>query len=234
MRLRYRSTALIAGIALAGCQASGPSAANASLESDDEIISYAFGHQIANQLSVWEQHLEMSALLAGIEDGLAELDSRIEDGVIEEARGRVGTLVQEEQARLTAETAATNLEEGAAFLAENAQKEGIVTLASGLQYEVISEGDGPRPTLEDQISVHYKGTLIDGTEFDSSYERGQPASFAVTGVIAGFTEALMLMNVGSHYRFFIPGDLAYGEAGRGGPIGPNMVLIFEMELMEIL
>ncbi|MFV2008024.1 MAG: FKBP-type peptidyl-prolyl cis-trans isomerase, partial [Longimicrobiales bacterium] len=109
-----------------------------------------------------------------------------------------------------------------------------VTLESGLQYEIITEGDGPRPTLEDQVSVHYKGTLIDGTEFDSSYQRGQPATFAVTGVIAGFTEALTLMSVGSKYRFFIPSDLAYGEAGRGGPIGPNTVLIFEMEVLEIL
>ncbi len=234
MRLRFRSTALIAGLALAGCQASGPSAANASLESDDEMISYAFGHQIANQLSVWESHLDMSALLAGLEDGLAELDSRIDDDVLQEARARVGALVQEEQARLTAETAAENLEEGPAFLAENAQKEGVVTLDSGLQYEIITEGDGPRPTLEDQISVHYKGTLMDGTEFDSSYQRGQPATFAVTGVIAGFTEALMIMGVGSRYRFFIPSDLAYGEAGRGGPIGPNTLLIFELELLEIL
>lgn len=234
MRLTFRSTALIAGLALAGCQASGPSAANASLESDDEMISYAFGHQISNQLSVWESHIDMSALLAGLEDGLAELDSRIDDSVIQEARARVGALVQEEQALLKAETAAKNLEEGTAFLAENARKEGVVTLPSGLQYVIIAEADGPRPTREDQVKVHYKGTLIDGTEFDSSYERGQPATFAVTGVIDGFTEALLFMNVGSHYRFFIPSDLAYGEAGRGGPIGPNALLIFEMELLEIL
>lgn len=234
MRLTFRSTALIAGLALAGCQASGPSAANASLESDDEMISYAFGHQISNQLSVWESHIDMSALLAGLEDGLAELDSRLDDSVIQEARARVGALVQEEQALLKVETAAKNLEEGTAFLAENARKEGVVTLPSGLQYVIIAEADGPRPTREDQVKVHYKGTLIDGTEFDSSYERGQPATFAVTGVIDGFTEALLFMNVGSHYRFFIPSDLAYGEAGRGGPIGPNALLIFEMELLEIL
>ena len=234
MRLTFRSTALIAGLVLAGCQASGPSAANASLESDDEVISYAFGHQIANQLSIWESHLDMSALLAGLEDGLAEVDSRIDEDVLHEARARVGALVQEEQALLTAETTAKNLEEGTAFLTENATKEGVVTLPSGLQYEVIAEGDGARPTREDQVSVHYRGTLIDGTEFDSSYDRGAPATFAVTGVIDGFTEALMFMNVGSHYRFFIPSDLAYGEAGRGGPIGPNTLLIFEMELLEIL
>ena len=106
MRLTLRSTALIAGLALAGCQASGPSAANASLESDDEVISYAFGHQISNQLSIWESHIDMSALLAGLEDGLAKLDSRIDDSVIQEARARVGALVQEEQALLKAETAA--------------------------------------------------------------------------------------------------------------------------------
>ena len=164
----------------------------------------------------------------------AEVDARDRADSVDEEQRRVGELVQKEQARLTELTAAKNIEEGTAFLAENAQKEGVVTLESGLQYEIITEGDGPRPTLEDQVKVHYKGTLIDGTEFDSSYQRGQPATFAVSGVIAGFTEALMFMGVGSHYRFFIPSDLAYGEAGRGGPIGPNTVLIFEMELLEIL
>ena len=234
MRLRFRWTGMIAGLALAGCQASGPSAANASLESDDEIISYAFGHQIANQLSVWESHLDMSALLAGLEDGLAELDSRLDDGVLQEARARVGKLVQEEQARIKVESAVTNLAKGTAFLQENGQKPGIVTLESGLQYEVIAEADGPRPGQEDRVRLHYKGTLIDGTEFDSSYQRGQPAEFAVGGVIAGFTEALKFMTVGSHYRFFLPSNLAYGEAGQGRSIGPNAVLIFEIELLEIL
>ena len=238
MHFRLRWTGMIAGLALAGCQASGPSAANASLESDDEMISYAFGHQIGNQLSVWESHLDMSALLAGFEDALAEVDSRVDDTALEDARERVGALVQEEQNRKTEEAASTNLAEGTAFLAENGQKEGIVTLPSGLQYEVISEGEGEgdvHATTEDQVSVHYKGTLTDGTEFDSSYSRGAPATFGVSGVIPGFTEGLMLMSVGSHYRFFLPSALAYGEAGTGGgPIGPNAVLIFEIELLEIL
>ena len=121
------------------------------------------------------------------------------------------------------------------FLAENSKKENVITLESGLQYEVIKTGEGAKPTLNDQVTTHYHGTLIDGTVFDSSVERGEPASFPVSGVIKGWTEGVMLMEEGSKYKFYIPGDLAYGANPRpGGPIGPNATLIFEVELLEIL
>jgi FKBP-type peptidyl-prolyl cis-trans isomerase FklB len=119
------------------------------------------------------------------------------------------------------------------LLAENSKKENVVTLESGLQYEVIKTGEGAKPTLNDQVTTHYHGTLIDGTVFDSSVERGEPASFPVSGVIKGWTEALQLMNVGSKWRLFVPYDLAYGERGAGPKIGPFTTLIFEVELISI-
>ena len=126
-----------------------------------------------------------------------------------------------------------NLAAGEAFLEENEKSEGVVTTRSGLQYLVLHEGDGPRPKATDSVTVHYRGTLIEGIEFDSSYERDEPASFPLQGVIPGWTEALQLMKVGSRYRIFIPSHLAYGEQGAGMMIGPNATLIFEVELLEI-
>jgi len=127
-----------------------------------------------------------------------------------------------------------NLEEGLAFLAENKKKAGVVELPSGLQYEVLKEGEGEMPTANDQVRCHYHGTLIDGSVFDSSVQRGQPADFPVGGVIQGWVEALQLMSVGSKWKLYIPSDLAYGQRGAGGAIGPNATLIFEVELLEIL
>ena len=121
---------------------------------------------------------------------------------------------------------------GEAFLAENTKKEGITTTASGLQYEVLTQGEGPSPTATTSVTVHYKGTTLDGKEFDSSYSRNAPATFPLNRVIAGWTEGLQLMNVGAKYRFFIPSNLAYGERGAGGDIGPNAALIFEVELLK--
>jgi FKBP-type peptidyl-prolyl cis-trans isomerase FklB len=126
-----------------------------------------------------------------------------------------------------------NKKEGEAFLAENKKKEGVTTLPSGLQYKIMKEGDGQIPKSTDTVTVHYRGTLIDGTEFDSSYTRGQPATFPVKGVIAGFSEALQLMKVGSKWQLFIPSNLAYGERGAGDDIGPNASLIFDIELISI-
>ncbi len=127
----------------------------------------------------------------------------------------------------------TPLEKGKAFLAENRSKEGVVVTSSGLQYQVLEEGDGPKPSATDRVTVHYRGTLIDGTEFDSSYRRGRPATFGLNQVIRGWTEGLQLMGVGSKYRLFIPSNLAYGKRGAGNLIGPDEALIFEVELLEI-
>lgn len=126
-----------------------------------------------------------------------------------------------------------NTKKGKDFLAENAKKDGVVTLPSGLQYEVITEGTGVKPTAEDNVTVHYTGTLMDGTVFDSSVERGQPASFPVNGVIAGWTEALQLMGEGAKWKLTIPSDLAYGARGAGGSIGPHATLIFDVELIKV-
>jgi FKBP-type peptidyl-prolyl cis-trans isomerase FklB len=131
------------------------------------------------------------------------------------------------------EEGSVNKKEGDAFLAANKGKDGVVTLPSGLQYKIIKEGTGPKPTTNDTVMCNYKGTLIDGKEFDSSYKRGQPATFPVGGVIKGWTEALQLMPVGSKWQLFIPSDLAYGDRGAGADIGPGSTLIFEVELMSI-
>ena len=140
-------------------------------------------------------------------------------------------VVAEEQRQKT-EAAGKNLQEGKAFLAENAKKKDVTTLPSGLQYKVIEKGSGASPKKTDSVTVHYKGTLIDGTEFDSSYARGKPATFRVDGVIAGWTEALQLMKPGAKWQLFIPANLAYGERGAGSRIGPNSALIFEVELIK--
>jgi len=121
---------------------------------------------------------------------------------------------------------------GAAFLTENAKKENIITTASGLQYEVLTKGEGPSPSATTNVTVHYRGTTLDGKEFDSSYSRNAPATFPLNRVIAGWTEGLQLMNIGAKYRFYIPSDLAYGERGAGGSIGPNETLIFDVELLK--
>jgi FKBP-type peptidyl-prolyl cis-trans isomerase len=155
----------------------------------------------------------------------------------EEARAALMQLQSEMQAKMQAKQTAegeANKKEGDAFLAANKTKEGVVTLPSGLQYKILKEGSGPKPTPTDSVVCNYKGTLINGTEFDSSYKRGEPATFPVTGVIKGWTEALQLMPVGSKWQLFVPADLGYGPRGTpGGPIGPNSTLIFEVELMSI-
>ena len=130
--------------------------------------------------------------------------------------------------------AESNRQQGEAFLGANGEKEGITVRPSGLQYKILRQGSGLKPSISDRVTVHYRGTLIDGTEFDSSYARGEPTSFAVAGVIPGWTEGLQLMSVGSHYCFFVPSDLGYGQKGAGDKIGPNATLTFEVELLEIV
>jgi FKBP-type peptidyl-prolyl cis-trans isomerase len=149
---------------------------------------------------------------------------------LEEADAIIRTFFQ----GIAAKESQKNLEEGNAFLEKNKAREGVSTTESGLQYEILSAGDGPKPKETDKVKVHYHGTLIDGTVFDSSVDRGEPATFPVNGVIKGWIEGLQLMPVGSKWKFFIPSDIAYGERGSGGKIGPNTMLIFEVELLEIV
>jgi len=221
-------TAIFAVTILAACQA--------SLETDDEIASYGFGLDIGRSLEPTVAHLDRDALIRGIEDLLDGVEQAISDELLAEVTERVGTLIREEQAAEFEALIETNRVEGEAYLASNAEEDNVMVTDSGLQYEVILEGEAgaARPTPADRVTLHYRGTLIDGSEFDSSYSRGLPATFAVTGVIPGFSEGLQLMTVGSHYRFVIPSDLAYGPQGSGPDIGPNATLIFEIELIEVL
>jgi FKBP-type peptidyl-prolyl cis-trans isomerase len=216
---------------LGGCQTqAGPP----TLETEDQQASYGIGYQVGSQLIPAEPYLDMDAYLAGLQDGMGGDDPALPMAEIQTVLQTFNQRIMEELARERAEAAERNALEGAAFLRENATKDGVVMTESGLQYEVLREGEGARPGPDDRVSIHYKGTLIDGTQFDSSYDRGEPTTFGVSGVIPGFSEGLQLMTVGSHYRLFIPGEIGYGTAGNGGLIGPNATLLFEIELLEIL
>ena len=232
MRHRFDWTGIFALMTLTACQAGG----TASLETDDEIASYGFGLDIGRSLEPTVSHLDRDALFRGIDDVLDGRDAAISLDQLAEVTQRVGTLIREEQAAEFEAMLESNRVEGEAYLASNAEEEGVTTTASGLQYEILREGEagGARPSPTNQVSIHYRGTLIDGTEFDSSYSRNQRAEFGVMGVIPGFSEGLQLMTVGSQYRFVIPSDMAYGPQGTGSDIGPNATLIFEIELFEIL
>ena len=204
-----------------------------ALKNEKEKLSYALGMDLGNQLRKLSIEVDPALFGKGLGDALAGGKTLLTG---DEVRAAVAIL-QAEMKRRQAEVRKTGAEDskkaGEAFLAENKKKEGVVTLPSGLQYKVLTTGDGKKPTADDTVQVHYRGTLINGTEFDSSYNRGQPATFKVTGVIPGWTEALMLMPVGSKWQLFIPSELAYAERGAGREIGPNETLIFELELLAI-
>ena len=195
--------------------------------------SYSLGYQFGQSLKVQGVDINLEVYASGIRDALGGKESQMTS---EEIRATITSLQQRlmaAQQKALKEQAAKNLSESKAFLAKNGKKEGIKTLPSGLQYKVLTEGSGKTPKTEDTVTVNYKGTSIDGTEFDSSYKRGQPATFQVKGVIKGWTEALQLMKEGSKWQLFIPPELAYGERGAGRDIGPNATLIFEVELLTI-
>ena len=173
--------------------------------------------------------MSLEAIVAGLTDAFNGADSRVSEADLS-ASFQVIREVMQAQAAAKAEAAAAA---GKQFLADNAKRDGIVTLDSGLQYEALNTGEGAKPSREDQVRVHYHGTLIDGTVFDSSYDRGQPAEFPVGGVIAGWTEALQLMSAGSKWRLYVPSELAYGAQGVGS-IPPHSVLVFDVELLDVL
>ena len=230
MRFRLQWAAVLALIITAGCEAGG----TAALDNDIQKASYSIGREIGTNFAPNKEFFDLDALMRGIEDALADADMALPEDSLVAARQRVGQAVQEASMAAQQQLMDANAAAGEAFLAENAAKEGIMVTESGLQYEVLTQGDGPRPTAESRVKVHYRGTLIDGTEFDSSYERGEPTDFGVNGVIPGFGEGLQLMPVGSHYRLFIPANIGYGLQAAGSVIGPNSTLIFEVELHEIL
>jgi FKBP-type peptidyl-prolyl cis-trans isomerase len=229
--MRYRSAVTLGAVlslGLAGCAAddSGP----ATLETDDQKASYAVGLNVGNNLRQAREVLDMPSFRKGLAHAMAGEDPQLEPEEIQAALQHLNARMGE--AREAA--AETNREEGEAYLAQNADKDGVTTTESGLQYETLEEGSGEPPAPTDQVSIHYRGTLIDGTEFDSSYERGEPATFGVGGVIPGFSEGLQLMQPGGKYRLVIPSDLAYGPQGTQGDIGPNETLIFEIEMIDVL
>lgn len=230
MRFRYGAALVMIVAAASACEQGG----SVALDSNDSKASYGIGLDIGRNLKPAAGHLDMDAFLKGIEDVFAEVDPALPPEEVQAAIQQFSQAVSEGQDAERTAQGESNITEGAAYAAENGAKEGVVTTESGLQYEVLEQGDGAMPGATDRVSIHYRGTLVDGTEFDSSYERGMPAEFGVDGVIDGFTEALMLMNVGSKHRVVIPADLAYGPGGSGDVIGPNATLIFELELLEIV
>jgi len=221
---------LFLGIALLSCNNNNAqmNEQSVNLEDESQKIGYALGVSIAGNLMEQKfDSIDVSALTRAIEESYGEGPTLM---TLEDASKTLNDYMQ----TLQEAEQAIHLDAGREFLASNKTKEDVVTLASGLQYKVITEGSGPMPASSDKVTVHYHGTLIDGTVFDSSIDRGQPASFPVTGVIAGWVEALQLMKVGSKWQLFIPTDLAYGANPRpGGVIKPNMALIFDVELLSI-
>lgn len=205
-----------------------------SLTTEKEKLSYAIGIDMGTSLKKNEIDVDPDTLFRGIKDALAGGKQLMTEQELKETIQTAQKELMAKQQEKRKMLAETNKKEGEEFLAANKKKNGVKTLPDGLQYKVITEGKGQMPKATDTVTVNYKGTLIDGTEFDSSYKRKEPATFPVSGVIKGWTEALQLMPVGSKWELFVPADLAYGERGTmGGPIGPNAVLIFEVELLSI-
>lgn len=197
----------------------------------EQHASYGIGLNMGQQLADNPfDGLDIDAVTAGLKAAFTGAEAEVSEEQIRAAF----TVISQRMQAAEAEAAKAAAGEGEAFLAANAKKAGIVVTESGLQYEVLVQGDGAKPSRSDKVRTHYHGTLIDGTVFDSSYNRGQPAEFPVGGVIAGWTEALQLMPVGSKYRLYIPHNLAYGERGAGGAIKPYSALVFDVELLAIV
>ena len=197
----------------------------------EQRASYGVGRNMGEQLAANPfDGIDISAVQQGLADAFAKEASQVSVDDLNEAFKEINERMQ----AAAAEKATVMAAEGEKYLEENAKREGVTTVASGLQFEVVSEGEGEKPTAQSTVRVHYHGTLIDGTVFDGSYDCGQPAEFPVGGVIAGWTEALQLMSVGSKYKLHIPHNLAYGEQGAGGAIAPFSALVFDVELLEIV
>ncbi len=199
------------------------------LETESQKISYIIGFQAGGQLKQQGFPIDIETLTEALKEGLSGAAPRL-------TSQEAGTIMQAFQEKQMAKQAAENSkneETGKAFLAENRKKEGVIELENGLQYKIITPGSGKKPAATDTVSVHYRGTLIDGTEFDSSYKRGAPAEFPVNRVIPGWTQILQLMSEGAKWQVYIPSNLAYGPKGAGADIGPNATLIFDIELLEV-
>jgi FKBP-type peptidyl-prolyl cis-trans isomerase FklB len=208
-------------------------AAPLTLKTQKEKFSYALGMKMGANMHKQSVPVDAAIFSRGLRDGLAGGKTLLTDEEAQAAITAVQKDLQRKQQEKMQQAAESNKKEGQDFLAANKGKPGVVTLPSGLQYKVEKEGTGPKPTASDSVVCNYRGTLINGTEFDSSYKRGQPATFPVSGVIKGWTEALQLMPVGSKWQLFVPSELAYGDHGAGADIGPGATLMFEVEVLSI-
>ncbi len=220
--LRAGTTAVV----LSGLLAAPAFAQDATLESDADKVSYGLGMMVGERILKQYEDLDFDLLMEAMKAQYADEATTLS---MQEAQDALQA--HQQQAAAAASEAAAK--DGMAYLETNKARDGVMVTDSGLQYEVMTAAEGPKPSVDDTVSVHYVGTLIDGTEFDSSIARGEPASFPLKGVIPGWTEGLQLMNVGSKFRFVIPSDLAYGDRGAGQAIGPGATLVFEVELLEI-
>jgi FKBP-type peptidyl-prolyl cis-trans isomerase len=234
MKRKFLFTAVVAAV-LTGCnekQAEQPKAL--ALETDEARVSYGMGVGLGKRIAQESFQVDVDAFSAGMRHAMTGAEQLLSDEQIgEEMQAFQQRQMEKQQADYDA-LADKNKAEGEAFLAENAKKEGVVTTDSGLQYKVLTTGEGAKPSETDVVEVHYRGSLLDGTEFDSSYSRNSTVSFPVNGVIPGWVEALQMMPVGSKWQLYIPSDLAYGPGGTGGgPIGPNATLLFDVELIAI-
>lgn len=227
MKIRHLILTIFAlAIIVSSCGQKVPS--NINLENNLDSVSYALGADVGNSLKNANcETLDYEAFIKGLDDRLTGKEIKVKDEMIRE-------LINKYFTELRNKSITKNLEEGQKFLEENKKRDGVVTTESGLQYEILTEGTGKQPTDSSIVVTHYRGTLIDGTQFDSSYDRGNPAEFPLNGVIRGWTEGLQLMKEGGKYKFYIPTELGYGMNVRaGGKIQPNMALIFEVELIEV-
>jgi FKBP-type peptidyl-prolyl cis-trans isomerase FklB len=213
--------------------AAAKSAATTALKTPKDKFSYALGMNLGASLHKQSVDVDPSIVAQGLRAALAGGKTLLTQEEAQAALMEVQNELRKKQQEKMQVAGEANKKEGEAFLASNKAKEGVVTLPSGLEYKILKEGNGPKPTASDSVVCNYRGTLINGTEFDSSHKRGQPATFPVNGVIKGWTEALQLMPVGSKWQLFVPSSLAYAERGAGGDIGPNATLIFEVELLSI-
>ncbi|MGB8731500.1 MAG: FKBP-type peptidyl-prolyl cis-trans isomerase [Candidatus Sulfotelmatobacter sp.] len=209
------------------------SATPLALKTPKDKFSYSLGMKMGENLKKQSVPVDPAILERGLKDGLAGGKTLLTDDEAQAAIAEVQNDMRKKQQEKMQEIGAANKKEGADYLAANKGKEGVVTLPSGLEYKILTEGTGPKPTASDTVVCNYRGTLINGTEFDSSSKHGGPATFPVSGVIKGWTEALQLMPVGSKWQLFIPSDLAYGDRGAGADIGPDTTLIFDVELISI-
>jgi FKBP-type peptidyl-prolyl cis-trans isomerase FklB len=224
---------MIVTLVLIGCFTGTLSYGEETLKGKRDRESYVLGLKIGSDLKQQSIEIKTDIFMKGVTDALSGGKRLLNDDEIREIMTAFAKDLTEKQAVTIKKLAEKNKQEGDLFLAENKKKEGVKTLPSGLQYKVINVGKGQNPKATDTVTVNYRGTFINGTEFDSSYRRGQPATFPVKGVIPGWTEALQLMKEGAKWQLFVPPTLAYGEKGAGGVLGPNTTLLFEVELISI-